>query len=88
MAYLRYTRANVSRLRLRACLRRFTIEFSLGFVPERLSLAQQARLSDPEWDPFFQPKTLYARFRIRARSGPLGSKQPAMASAFKNGAAV
>lgn len=89
MAYLRCYRAGVRRFRLRANLRRLTVEFSLGLVPERLGLALPAKISDPDWDPFDHPKTLYARFRLRTRLSALAAKQAAMApSAFKRGAAA
>jgi hypothetical protein len=88
MAYLRYYRAGVRRFRLRANLRRLTVEFSLGVVPERLGLAQSTtNISDPDWDPFELRKTIYARFRLRRRLTASGAKQPVLAPApLKRGA--
>ena len=89
MAYIRYYRAGIRRFRLRANFRRLTLEFSLGLVPERLGLGLQAKISDPDWDPFEQPKTLYARFRIRSRGKLLAAKQPSMATEpLKRGAII
>ena len=88
MAYIRYYRAGVRRLRLRLKLRRSTVEFSVGLVPERLGLGLQAKITDPDWDPFERPKTFYTRFRVR--SGKIsGAKESSLApEGLKRGAAV
>lgn len=76
MTHLRYMRARVRRFRLRAHLRRWTLEFSAGLVPERLALRSHVPVTDPDWDPEAKPQTTYARFRMRTR--PLQMEQPAM----------
>jgi hypothetical protein len=81
MTHLRYMRARVRRLRLRAHLRRWTLEFSAGLVPERLALRNHVPVTDPDWDPDARPQTTYARFRMRTR--PAVNEQPVLANAAK-----
>ena len=79
MTHLRYIRACVRRFRLRANYRRWTLEFSAGLVPERLGLRTHVPVTDPDWDPNAQPRTTYARFRMRTRAMPL--EQPELTHA-------
>lgn len=86
MTHLRYIRARVRRLRLRATLRRWTLEFSAGLVPERLGLRNHVPVTDPDWDPDAQPQTTYARLRVRTK--PALNEDPVMSTGAAKVAAL
>ena len=64
----RFERDRLRRRRFRFTFLRWKIEASIGIVPNRIMLRRtESDHDDPDWDPTFQPETLYSRVKIRTR---------------------